>query len=246
MFGFFNLKVILGDNKMSWKVGKSVLLYSKTKANERVVMLVLADFADDKSYLCYPSIETIAKLANIDDSTVKRILPKLVKLGELEYDSGAKKNRTNIYKILLPRYEPQSKFAQESSNSRSRKFEQEMSHSEYNGVANLQDSSRNSATQTTNRNNIETHNEQALRECSKCNSLAKSRYTHEQCLSFAKHLSITSTIRTPAGFAVSIHRSGSCDYDIEVFLRDNDSPRTKSIREIVEEKLKLLQQSQDD
>jgi len=87
---------------MSLSVMKWVWENSSTKGSERLVILALVDFADDEG-VCWPSIATVAKKANLDGRYVKRILKKLVSDGIIKVDhrKNGIHNRSNIFTIVM-------------------------------------------------------------------------------------------------------------------------------------------------
>ena len=89
---------------MSNSAINAVWTETTTKGSERLVLLSLADMANDQLQ-CWPSIETIAKRANLDRRYVIRILKKLEKLGLIQrvhrWDEEKNQNQSNIYKLEL-------------------------------------------------------------------------------------------------------------------------------------------------
>lgn len=72
---------------------------SKMEGSKRLVMLCLADFANDNG-LCWPSYPTIAKKCLISDRQVIRNIQECVDAGELLLISRRGRHKTNIYIIL--------------------------------------------------------------------------------------------------------------------------------------------------
>lgn len=77
------------------------------KGNNKLVMLCLADFANDEGY-CYPSIETIARKSGIAESTTKGVIKRLVEEGFLQKkqrskvgDSGRRVATSNAYYLNI-------------------------------------------------------------------------------------------------------------------------------------------------
>lgn len=69
--------------------------------NEKVVLLALADHADDDG-VCWPSIRRIAEKGYISERSVQRILPKLVELGFVHMqDQISASGRTTARKYTL-------------------------------------------------------------------------------------------------------------------------------------------------
>lgn len=82
----------------------AVLRHSKAKLGARLVMVVLADKAGADG-ICFPSMETIAREALISRRQVARIIPKLVRSGEIEIvrqgGRGYAQNYANTYRVLV-------------------------------------------------------------------------------------------------------------------------------------------------
>ena len=86
---------------MSIKVMSRVWAHSQKKSGELLVMLALADFADDDG-LCWPSIPVLAQKARLTDRQVQYLLPKLVQSGELRIDrSNGGRNRRSRYIVTV-------------------------------------------------------------------------------------------------------------------------------------------------
>jgi hypothetical protein len=79
-----------------------VFRYSRARRADRLVLLVLADRADDAGS-CYPGIDDIASRAGVNRATVFRSQARLVKqLGELRVESGgAGRGDTNRYTVTV-------------------------------------------------------------------------------------------------------------------------------------------------
>ena len=79
-----------------------VLDSSESVGTARVVLIILAGFLNYETLEAYPAEVTIARLANVDERTVRRAFTKLKQAGELEITSRASTYGTNVYR--LPRY----------------------------------------------------------------------------------------------------------------------------------------------
>lgn len=66
--------------------------------NELLVLLALADHADDDG-VCWPGIKRIAMKARISERSVKRIVQKLQRSGQLDRQTSAGPKGTNLYRI---------------------------------------------------------------------------------------------------------------------------------------------------
>ena len=86
---------------MSIEAVRHVLEQSKTKGAQRLILLVIAEHAD-RSGIAWPSVETIAHLANCSERFVKRTIAKL-DAGELVLERGGGRGRSNRYRIPLER-----------------------------------------------------------------------------------------------------------------------------------------------
>jgi hypothetical protein len=92
---------------MSVQAVSWVLDHSASKANDRCVLIALANRFDPKEpHRCWPGIETLAREANVSGRTVTRCIDSLVTLGELLVYHGQggntkrRNHRTNLY--VLP------------------------------------------------------------------------------------------------------------------------------------------------
>jgi DNA-binding transcriptional regulator YhcF (GntR family) len=76
---------------------------SKTQGNARLVLLSLADTCSDEG-VCFPSIKTIAKKANISEETTRKFLHAFEKIGLVEAEerfSPVGRRTSNTYKLNL-------------------------------------------------------------------------------------------------------------------------------------------------
>ena len=67
-----------------------------TTATEQQVLALLAHFVDDKTGLCYPSIETLASQSHLHRATVIRNLDSLKQKGYLKWISGGRKKKGRV------------------------------------------------------------------------------------------------------------------------------------------------------
>jgi hypothetical protein len=86
---------------MSIKVMTEVWESSSTKGGSRLVLLALADFANDEGY-CFPSLERIALKSALSKRNVQMILCDLNSRGELVIVHGAGRGNVNAYWVLPP------------------------------------------------------------------------------------------------------------------------------------------------
>jgi Helix-turn-helix domain len=86
---------------MSIKVMGEVWESSSTKGSTRLVLLALADFANDQGY-CFPSIQSLAIKSALTERNVQVILRDLERRGELVTLRGAGRGHVNAYWVLPP------------------------------------------------------------------------------------------------------------------------------------------------
>ena len=86
---------------MSIKIMTEVWESSSTKGDSRLVLLALADFANDEGY-CFPSLERIALKSALSKRNVQMILRDLKSRGELVILQGAGRGNVNAYWVLPP------------------------------------------------------------------------------------------------------------------------------------------------
>lgn len=75
--------------------------HSRSRGNERLVLLAIADCANDQGESAYPSLVTLTRKAAVSRSTVLRSIEALVALGELRVDTAASKYGTNEYAVIM-------------------------------------------------------------------------------------------------------------------------------------------------
>ncbi len=92
--------------RVSVKIMSRVWEGSSCKGTELLTLLALADFANDDSELCYPSLPVIARKVRLSVRQVCHILDRLERAGELrrERSQGGKKHLTRYF-ILTPNRE---------------------------------------------------------------------------------------------------------------------------------------------
>lgn len=75
---------------------------NSTQSEGRLLLLLaLADFADDSGY-CYPGLQTLAKKSRMSERNVRYALRDLEAAGELQTALRAGPNGTNAYRVLCP------------------------------------------------------------------------------------------------------------------------------------------------
>lgn len=87
---------------MSISVSTVVWKRSKQKGNALLVLLALADYANDKKQeLAWPSVSTLASKVRLSERQVQRILPALAESGELAIQKGQGPHGTNLYRVTI-------------------------------------------------------------------------------------------------------------------------------------------------
>lgn len=86
---------------MSLQAMTAVLERSRAELGARLVMIALANYADETLCSC-PAVGTIAAHANMSDRAARAALRRLEALGEIEKVGVASEYRTTIYRLNLP------------------------------------------------------------------------------------------------------------------------------------------------
>lgn len=81
---------------MSW-----VWEQSRAEGTDRLILLAIADSANDDGGNAFPSIETLSDKAKVSERTVQRSVRSLVLLGELQVIPNAGRNGTNVYRVRM-------------------------------------------------------------------------------------------------------------------------------------------------
>jgi hypothetical protein len=84
---------------MSIKVMSRVWEHSKQKEGALIVLLAIADFADDGGH-AFPSIPILAKKARLSDRQTQRLVEKLEAEGELKIHRGTGRGHSHSYTVL--------------------------------------------------------------------------------------------------------------------------------------------------
>lgn len=87
---------------MSIKVMSWVWEHSQAQGIDRLVLLAIADSANDTGGQAWPSRLTLARKAGVDEKTVRRAVLRLVEMGELAVAERAGQGRANVYSVLMP------------------------------------------------------------------------------------------------------------------------------------------------
>jgi hypothetical protein len=88
---------------MSIKIMSTVFEKSQTTANARLVLLCLADCANDEG-VCWPSMRKLAQKANLSEASTKKYLNSLIEVGVVEKDEQqdySGRQTSNLYTIII-------------------------------------------------------------------------------------------------------------------------------------------------
>lgn len=86
---------------MSVRASSSVWRSSLSEGSSRLILLALADNADDDG-LCWPSVALLARKARVSESTVHRALAALVAGGDLTIDEGGGRKSNRYHVTIYP------------------------------------------------------------------------------------------------------------------------------------------------
>lgn len=84
---------------MSFKVTNWAWSRSESRNGARLVMLALADRADDDGR-AWPSVDDLAERTKLSPRAVQKAIANLVEIGELEVENGGGRHRSNRYRIV--------------------------------------------------------------------------------------------------------------------------------------------------
>lgn len=84
---------------MSFKAVDTALDYSEAEGSDRLVLVVIAEAANQEGHEAWPAIDTIARRSRVSRRTVFRSIKHLEEMGEIEVDYKAGKNGTNRYSL---------------------------------------------------------------------------------------------------------------------------------------------------
>jgi hypothetical protein len=87
----------LSTRALTW-----VFYHTNVSASAKLVLLAIADNADDDGRNAWPSVNTLAVKSNMDTRTVQRVLKKLVELDLLTVDRAQGPRGVNVYHIHMP------------------------------------------------------------------------------------------------------------------------------------------------
>lgn len=86
---------------MSVRVMSWVWDHSRAEGIDRLILLAIADCANDEGTEAWPSVPTLMRKARVTRRTVQRALASLIELGELDVDYNAGRGGSNKYRILM-------------------------------------------------------------------------------------------------------------------------------------------------
>ena len=78
--------------------------HSTVGGTERLVLLALADCANDEGRECWPSIATLARKCRVDERTVQRVIRRLAERGHLLILPSSGGRAANRYAVLMGGY----------------------------------------------------------------------------------------------------------------------------------------------
>lgn len=90
---------------MSIRIMSDVWAFGPEHQGELMVLLVLADYANDEGE-CWPAVGSIAEKARISERSVRRILRNLEESGYIQTHENRGRNYTNLYQINLESLKP--------------------------------------------------------------------------------------------------------------------------------------------
>ena len=76
--------------------------HSQQSGTALVLMLAIADHANDDGFMAWPSISSLARKARTSERQVYRLVSQLTEVGELEVRRRAGPHGTNLYRVLTP------------------------------------------------------------------------------------------------------------------------------------------------
>ena len=90
---------------MSIRVMSAVWDNGPEDQGELLVLLALADYADDNGY-CWPAMPSVAAKARMSERNARRIIRKLEASGLLLVEENRGRNATNRYRVIAPERKP--------------------------------------------------------------------------------------------------------------------------------------------
>lgn len=83
--------------------------HSSASGTELLVLLAIADCADDAGGNAFPSRQTLAKKVRLDPSTVRRVVRRLEDGGHVTIEPSAGRGRANVYTVRMEVPDPDEK-----------------------------------------------------------------------------------------------------------------------------------------
>ena len=90
---------------MSIRVMTQVWAHSKHKGSALILMLAIADFADEEG-VAFPGVLTLAKKCRMSERGTRYLINTLIESGELAVARGGGRGGSNLYRILIERNLP--------------------------------------------------------------------------------------------------------------------------------------------
>lgn len=87
---------------MSIEIMQEVWKHAPVDQGSLLILLALADSADEKSRTCYPGMDSLAKKSRLSRRQVITCIQNLEKLGIIEVRRYGSPIKTNLYKIRRP------------------------------------------------------------------------------------------------------------------------------------------------
>lgn len=87
---------------MSIEAMQKVWEYSDQKGSALLLLLAIADYAQENGRGAWPSVATLADKIRMTERNTQLLLAKLEEAGELHIEVGAGPHRTNLYNIIFP------------------------------------------------------------------------------------------------------------------------------------------------
>lgn len=89
---------------MSIKIMTEVWDHAPVSGGTLLVLLAIADSADETSRTCFPGIENLAHKARLSERQVKRAIVELAEALIVHVDRNASPFKTNLYRVSEPRF----------------------------------------------------------------------------------------------------------------------------------------------
>lgn len=84
---------------MSIKIMAEVWEHANVSQGTLLVMLALADSADERSRECWPAVSSLAKKARLSERQVQRCITELVDYGMIEVFANAGRSGSNLFRV---------------------------------------------------------------------------------------------------------------------------------------------------